>query len=85
MIIDNIDLISDMYTKISDIKFKGDIENNIKIKNNIENNIKFKSDNENAIENKKYNSNLDFLLYEEDKPPKKIIKNIKPKKKNKRK
>ena len=32
MIIDNIDLISDMYTKISDIKFKGDIENNIKIK-----------------------------------------------------
>jgi len=81
MKIDNIDLISDMYTKISDIKFKDDIENNIKIKNNIENNIKFKSDNENAIENKKYNSNLDFLLYEEDKPPKKIIKNIKPKKK----
>lgn len=66
MKIDNIDLISDMYTKISDIKFKGDIENNIK--NNIKSN------------NKSYKSNLDFLLYEEDKPTTEIIKNDKPKK-----
>ena len=71
MKIDNIDLISDMYTKISDIKFKGDIENNIKINNKI-NNIE--------SNNKNYNSSLDILLYEEDKPKKQIIKNIKPKK-----
>ena len=74
MKIDNIDLISDMYTKISDIKFKGDIENNIKINSNIRDNDKIESN------SKTYNSNLDFLLYDEDKPTKKIIKNIKPKK-----
>jgi hypothetical protein len=73
MKIDNIDLINDMYTKISDIKFKSDIDTNIKnnqelnMKNNQELNIKNNQE-LNIINEIQYNSNYDKNYSDNESP-----------------
>jgi hypothetical protein len=72
MKMDNLDLLNDMYTKISDIKFKSDLDTNIKVNNNKPIYLEDNSLN--------YRTNLDYLLYDEK--PLKSKNKLKNKKKN---